>query len=168
MSHISFTVHGEPVAQGSPKIGRHGRRPVLVIDSDELAAWRRWVTLDATVAARAYDNWVTIPRQVTVRKKKIKTVARVCFDEPVIVQAVFYFKTPKCRNDGDVHYQKPDLDKLQRAIGDALTDAKIVSDDCRIVAWPACPAKFYGTPRAEISVESLAEYVRRSRSPADP
>lgn len=32
---------------------------------------------------------------------------------------------------------KPDTDKLQRAIGDALTIAKVIRDDSRIIHWDA-------------------------------
>lgn len=38
--------------------------------------------------------------------------------------------------DGDP-IEPPDLDKLVRAVGDALTDAGVWSDDAQVVAWNA-------------------------------
>ncbi|WP_269939037.1 RusA family crossover junction endodeoxyribonuclease [Arthrobacter sp. HY1533] len=52
------------------------------------------------------------------------------------VQAVGIFYMPKPRTTRfPVPMGKPDLDKLQRAVGDALTQARIISDDARIVHW---------------------------------
>ena len=48
----------------------------------------------------------------------------------------------------------PDLDKLQRALGDALTQAGILRDDALIVVWDA--AKVYGAvPEVRLTVRTL-------------
>ncbi len=165
MSYISFVVPGVPISQGSPKIGRRGKKAIILLDSEKLRAWRGLVTHEARVAARSWRHWVDVKRTKTFKGKSFKIVARCCFNEPVVVHATFYFEPPKSKAYGDVCHQKPDLDKLHRAIGDALEDADIVFDDCRIVGWPTTPAKLYGKPRVEISVESLIEYEANATPP---
>jgi Holliday junction resolvase RusA-like endonuclease len=140
---LSFTVEGTPIPQGSPKLGRHGARPVILLDSKKLRAWRRLVSFVAQNAAQRAEVPV--------------------YDEPVVVLATFYFERPK-RPRWDVKATRPDLDKLQRAIGDSLEAAKIVTDDSRIVGWPACPAKLYGAPRVEVEVVPLGEYKLNERT----
>ena len=45
----------------------------------------------------------------------------------------------------------PDLDKLQRALGDALTQAGVLRDDALIASW--APVKLYGpTPLVELTI----------------
>ena len=48
----------------------------------------------------------------------------------------------------------PDLDKLQRALGDALTQAGVLRDDALIAQWTA--AKLYGpTPLTALTVTTI-------------
>lgn len=83
----------------------------------------------------------------------------------VHVTARFVYARPKShygtgRNAGIVKpsapYYKasaPDLDKLQRALGDALTQAGILRDDALIVAWNS--AKVYGAvPEVRLTVRT--------------
>jgi crossover junction endodeoxyribonuclease RusA len=54
----------------------------------------------------------------------------------------------------------PDLDKLQRAIGDALSiDAGYIKDDAQIVEWHA--TKQYGQPSVIIRVVPLAKSYQK-------
>lgn len=71
---------------------------------------------------------------------------RTPFTVPVGVEAVFRFARPKShyRANGDLkesapywHPSSPDLDKLARALGDALTVAGVVADDRLIASWAA-------------------------------
>ena len=144
--NLHFTVPGTPVPQGSPKIGRRGPKAVLLLDSAKLAVWRERVTFEARSAAR---------------RSGLPKIKGCYFDEPMVVHARFYFAAPKRQRWPGIHATKPDLDKLQRAIGDALEDAKIVSNDSRICAWPAVPGKMYGEPRAEIYVWTVREWIRK-------
>jgi len=53
------------------------------------------------------------------------------------------------------HTGTPDLDKLQRALGDALK-GPVLRDDAQIAAWNV--SKRYGTePRAEVAIDRLTE-----------
>jgi Holliday junction resolvase RusA-like endonuclease len=142
---IMFTAHGTPVPQGSPKIGRRGSKAVLLMDSDKLRQWRRVVACAAREACRDAPK-IEVGQRLSKR--------RVVYDEPVSVCASFYFEKPNGTRFADVQASKPDLDKLQRALGDSLTDAGVVSDDCRIVRWET--AKLWGEPRVMVAVEPLS------------
>lgn len=105
-----FHVIGHPRPQGSHRLAR-GR---LINDNPDLAAWRELVALYAKIAAAGAP----------------------ALDEPVCVEATFTFLKPPTSKFGEP-IGPPDTDKLQRALGDALTDAGMVLDDSRIVSWSA-------------------------------
>lgn len=123
MDSFSFFVPGEPITEGSTRAFASGQRVVVTHDrGPELAAWRIKVAHAAEAAAEA-AYWE--PR----------------YDGPVEVWAEFRLPRPKSAPKSRKHAQtKPDLDKLQRAIGDALAPYKrpgVLRDDSRIVAWSA-------------------------------
>ena len=123
MDSFSFFVPGEPITEGSTRAFASGQRVVVTHDrGPELAAWRIKVAHTAEAAAEA-AYWE--PR----------------YDGPVEVWAEFRLPRPKSAPKSRKHAQtKPDLDKLQRAIGDALAPYKrpgVLRDDSRIVAWSA-------------------------------
>ena len=114
----SFVVLGQPVPQGSMKHVGGGR---IVSKSPKLKEWR----------------------------EKIAQVVRDQVGEPahlsaVSVTAIFIFNKPKSVKR-DQPTVPPDLDKLQRALGDAISiDAKYLNDDSQIVEWHS--QKVYGSP----------------------
>ena len=123
MDSFSFFVPGEPITEGSTRAFASGQRVVVTHDrGPEPAAWRIKVAHAAEAAAEA-AYWE--PR----------------YDGPVEVWAEFRLPRPKSAPKSRKHAQtKPDLDKLQRAIGDALAPYKrpgVLRDDSRIVAWSA-------------------------------
>ena len=123
MDSFSFFVPGEPITEGSTKAFASGQRVVVTHDrGPELDAWRIKVAHAAEAAAQA-AYWETR------------------YDGPVAVTATFLLPRPKSAPKSRKHAQmKPDLDKLQRAIGDALAPYKrpgVLRDDSRIVAWSA-------------------------------
>lgn len=86
-------------------------------------------------------------------------------DGPVKVDVLFVFPRPKShyhtgKNAGRLrfsaptyHTSVPDLDKLQRAVGDALS-AVVIRDDRQIACWSV--VKLYGdNPGAQILVRPL-------------
>ena len=119
---IDFTVSGQPRPQGSKNIYR-GR---LVESAKGLKEWREAVAKEA-----AKQNFYT--------------------DQAVEVLVHFYLERPKTvkRERPSV---KPDIDKLLRAIGDALTGT-VVKDDSQIVSVSA--KKEYGEPGARIQVVEI-------------
>jgi crossover junction endodeoxyribonuclease RusA len=134
---VSFTVHGLPISQGSknPFGGESNAK--------KLKPWR------ASIAAEAGEQMNGQPLE----------------SGPVRLYGAFYFPRPKShygtgRNAGVLkasapkHITKvPDLDKLVRAVGDALTNV-VLRDDAQIVhlyVW-----KLWGeAARCEITVERL-------------
>ena len=108
---IRFFAPGVPQGQGNHRVSRAGR---VYETNSRLSAWRDTV---ANVA----------------RMARLKHRAEP-LDEPVEVAVVFRMPRPK-RPKFDEPAVPPDLDKLQRALGDALTTSGVIADDSRIVRW---------------------------------
>lgn len=120
---ITFFVPGVPTSQGSKRIvgGRRGRGTLRVVEATKgLRAWRRAAAEMAMV----------------VRKGR-------CFDEPVWLALTFLLPRPR-KPRWEVPASAPDLDKLVRAIGDALVVGGLLANDARIVRF-ASPDGVYAT-----------------------
>lgn len=127
MNEHVFTVHGKPIGQGSMRHVGGGR----LIHSAALTAWRETV-----VKALQQEDLDTITGPVGVR---------MTFTIPLIKKPTHHL--PITRSSYD-------LDKLVRAIGDALTIAQVIEDDSRIVTLVAY--KRYGEePGVRIDLWSL-------------
>lgn len=107
-------VDGHPAQQGSK---RHVGRGVMVEMDKKLPAWR--AAIRAAVVAAGFHE--------------------LGLDFPLHVQATWYLPAPARSKFGDLPAGPPDLDKLQRALGDGLTLAGMIHDDARITRWS--PAK---------------------------
>lgn len=135
---LEFRVKGLPAPQGSKRaFVRNGRASLVEMAGASLKAWRQDVTVAAIGAMRAND-WYTL-------------------DAPVEVHIGFALARPKSRPHDDWHAVRPDIDKLCRAVLDALTTAKVWEDDSRVAdlkAWKryADPAE---GPGALIAVRAL-------------
>lgn len=119
---IDFTVRGTPTAQGSVRAFVRGNRAVVVGVSGPLSDWRHAIATEARAAMG--DTPV--------------------LTGPVVVSALFTFSRPPShlRRDGTVkpaapRYPRLDLDKLERACGDAISGGVVIADDSQIVAWHA-------------------------------
>lgn len=147
MSKLTFTVPGRPRPQGSKKpfVNKHTGRVQLVESSAHLKDWR---SLVAFVAAEKTVGWQ--------------------FSCPVGINVIFVFCRPKShfgtgRNAGVLKPGAPewpdnrgtgDLDKLVRAVADAITGPLIVDDS--LIATLAAKKVFGFPERAEITVASLS------------
>lgn len=109
---LDFFAGGTPVPQGSKNAYVRGGRAVLVDANARLKPWRALVR-EAAEEAIADAGWETL-------------------DEPCRVYLGFTMSRPR-RPRWDVPAVKPDLDKLARAVFDALTDAGVWRDDSRVV-----------------------------------
>lgn len=147
---IELIVHGIPVPQGSKVRTRWGLRE----DNPNTKPWR------ATVAAEAAAI----------------SVGKPLLTGPLHLEAVFTFPRPKGhfgtgRNAGVLKPSAktyvevtPDLDKLLRAVGDALSGVAI-RDDAQIVSVSA--RKVYGEPAcARIQVWELGRETRHESEAA--
>lgn len=140
-------VAGLPVQQGSKKLVRNRKKdgtltePRMVDDnSHRLMAWRREVAKAA--AARLPDGWTPVDSPLQV-------VLQFAMPRPA--------SAPKRRRTWPVG--RPDLDKLARAVLDALTTAQVWRDDSRVVELIA--RKDYPGPDIEQTTPGVLIAVRR-------
>ena len=70
------------------------------------------------------------------------------FDGPLFVDVTFHMPQPK-RPKYSLPAVKPDCDKLERALGDAMTTSGLIRDDARITTWHA-RKRYSDTPGIEI------------------
>lgn len=135
MTQVEFTVAGVPAPQGSKTRTKWGMRE----DNPNTRPWREAVAWEATAAMKG----------------------RKPLSGPLEMAVGFYFPRPKShfrtgKHDGELKDSapaycatKPDLDKLVRAIGDAITGV-VCRDDSQLVQVLA--AKHYGLPMASVAI----------------
>jgi Holliday junction resolvase RusA-like endonuclease len=128
---LRIVAHGEPAAQGSKKHVGSGR---MIEMSKKLPAWRAAVKVYARQAAG--PDWKPIQGAVSIAGE-------------------IRLRKPKTTKYDDYPAGAPDLDKLQRAIGDALTQAGTITDDARIIHW--CIRKVWATdlPGMDIQISEI-------------
>lgn len=145
---IRFSVYGIPVPQGSTRalVTKSGRAIVTNANSNRLALWRNDVVAAASTARG---------------------------DSPTMtgatwVDAVFYLPRPKAhyRTGANANLLRdaaparpakmPDLDKLIRAVLDALTVSGVIDDDGQVVTLNVSKRYATNTMRPGVSVVVLA------------
>lgn len=145
---ISFTVPGIAAPQGSK---RHVGRGILVESSKHVRPWRDSIAWHAREALNAER--------------------RGPFEGPVNVNVTFRLPRPKSHFRTGAHAgqlkpgaptwtaKKPDVDKLLRALLDALDTAQVFHDDSQVAAVHA--RKTYATidrpPGIDVTVTALPE-----------
>jgi crossover junction endodeoxyribonuclease RusA len=119
---LEFTVLGKTATKGSTRsmISRKTGRIVTMADNRNLGAW--------TQAAK----WAALQAGAKVALKPA----------PIVISATFQFLRPKTKASREHHTVKPDIDKLLRALLDALTGI-CYEDDSQVVNVLA--AKGYGS-----------------------
>ena len=109
--------------------------------SKELAQWRAGITQQAADAMRARGQSQLLEGPLQVRLE--------FFLQPPAGHAL---RTPRQQWQWSAPWRRPDLDKLQRAVLDALTGV-LFSDDGQVVQLAA--VKQYGQPGVHIVAEQL-------------
>jgi Holliday junction resolvase RusA-like endonuclease len=122
-------VQGLPIAQGSKNAFRRGNRIVLVESAKGLKSWRETI---AHVAKQTH---------------KVPTT------DAVTISLLFLMPAPK-KMVRRYPTTKPDLDKLTRAVLDALTGV-IYADDSQVVQIEAQKGYTYGKPGVYIAHKTL-------------
>ena len=136
---------GTPIAQGSKKAFVVGGRARLVESAAGLPAWRSQVEYAALNGLDAAG--ITGP-----------------LDGPLELTVEFRFRMPTSRRAalrrrGVAHRDRaPDLDKLQRAVYDALANAGVLTNDSRIVCVVATKREYVeGWVGADITITELED-----------
>lgn len=140
MSELRFTAYGTPRPQGSAKAFVRGNRAFITSDNAKLKPYRHTLTqvalenasqmgLATPLCARGIPVEVSILWTIAKPKSKAKRVTEIT--------------------------TKPDIDKLARAVLDALTGVGF-EDDSQVVK--ANLSKQYGTPeRTEVTVRAKTD-----------
>lgn len=132
---VRFTVPGVPATQGSMSLRYvKGKRFPVMRHPPKTVQWRNLAKLAAAHAMRG----------------------RQMFSGPAAVRVVYVLPRPPSLPKRVLWPQrKPDLDKLARALGDAMSKL-VLYDDSAIVSWRA--DKVFGDPpRTEVSVFAAVE-----------
>lgn len=140
---LEFTVIAEPIPKGSTKafIPKGWNRPVITNANPRTKAWQALV---AEAAGRALQI-------ASLEDRLVTTMA-------VRVDIVFYLPRPKSLPKSTLaHLKAPDVDKLARAVLDALTHV-CWRDDSQVVGLfvSKAYAGVNDSPRAWIRVTSVA------------
>jgi Holliday junction resolvase RusA-like endonuclease len=137
---LTITVTGLPAAQGSKAYKGHrtdrvtGRRkPILVEQSKRVTPWRNKVS-QAAVQALIDDYTDRYDEPPRGRPAPLSGAIRI----DVVFTMHKPVNAPKRRRTYPA--VSPDLDKIQRATFDALTDAKVWEDDGRVIQVTATKA----------------------------
>ena len=130
---ISFVVRGLPVSQGSHRAYVVNGRPIITTTAKGLAAWRRLVA-DVAQDYAPPELW----------------------EGPIRIDLSFGLPKPKSAPKRRRVWpdKRPDLDKLARAVFDALTHI-VFADDSQIVEFTA--SKDYGPPGVAIEIRRIVE-----------
>lgn len=141
MPELNFFVPGKPVTQGSMNPGRNGK----MFHKAALQPWRDLVWERAVEAAQ-YMGYMDDP------DNPVLPVPRI---HPVRLHCIFGFAKP-----AKPTYDFParaDVDKLCRAVGDAISVPKkgrrpIITDDDQITNWYATKIYTDNEPGADITI----------------
>ena len=131
---MKFTVLGSPIPQGSMKAftPKGWKRPILTSDNKKTKPWRQDVG------------------QICLAELHGSPAGR---GVPMRVMIAFYFERPKSVKSLAEKTTKPDIDKLARAVLDAITGIAF-EDDSQVTELFV--TKSYGNPaRAEITVTEV-------------
>lgn len=137
MRAYTVRIPGTPVPQGSSRAFVRGGRAVVTSANPRLRSWRADAAWSISEVARRDGP----------------------LEGPVHVGAVFLFPRPVSHfgrkgllpSAPMLHAQKPDLDKLLRALLDAMTEGGAIRDDSRVVSVSAYKAWTEGEPGTMVS-----------------
>ena len=113
---MKIRIYGNPAPQGSKTAIVRNGRAIMFESSKKLPEWRETVLMGATIA-RAEQGGLTILG-------------------PVTVMMTFHMPRPKSTSRKYPN-SAPDLDKLIRAVGDALQESEVLANDGQIVTLVA-------------------------------
>jgi len=150
MTRIAFTIFGDAQPQGSTRafVPAGWKRAILTSANPKLKSWRQLVTEAANVAIARYPE-----------------PDRSLMLDGVRLSIAFYMPRPKSlKKTRTAHTTKPDIDKLVRAICDALSQVVFRDDSqvCELVTMKHYAAEGK-PPRVEVVVEATAGVLPLTR-----
>lgn len=89
---------------------------------------------------------------VSTRMNQLGVAARPMFTGPVRCTVQFVYADLKSDNTRYWKSTAPDGDKLERAVWDALTNAKVWEDDARVVDWAGSKVYMNALPLSQAGV----------------
>lgn len=145
---LDVFVPGKPAPQGSKRyLGQAGGKGITVESSKAVAPWR------ADIREHARNACLS---------KRPGGITHTCYLGPIAVRLEFVMPRPKRlpkTRPTPAHTGRPDIDKLARAVLDALSSSGLWRDDAQVVDLH--PTKRYAevaeTPGCSIIVEALVE-----------
>lgn len=136
---ISFTVLGEPVAQGRPRAGKTRRGKTVLYDPEKSKDFKQYVGLIASQHAPSKLLEGPLYVQVKVYKPLLKSFSKKRTAE---AEAGLYRPVTK-----------PDVDNYAKGIKDALNKV-IWNDDSQVVEFTI--SKWYSSkPRVEVEISKV-------------
>jgi crossover junction endodeoxyribonuclease RusA len=130
---ISFQVHGLPIPQGSTRAWVVNGKPIITSSAKGLTTWRRLVA-DVAQDFAPKEPW----------------------EGPVGIELHFGIPKPKSAPKRKRVWpdKRPDLDKLTRAVLDALTYV-VFADDSQVIDIRA--SKDYGAPGVVVEIRRIVD-----------
>lgn len=130
---ISFEVHGLPIPQGSTRVWMVNGKPITTSSAKGLGSWRRLVA-DVAQNYAPKEPW----------------------NGPVGIELHFGLPKPKSAPKTRRVWpdKRPDLDKLTRAVLDALTYI-VFADDSQVIDIRA--SKDYGAPGVVVEIHRILD-----------
>lgn len=138
MPVIEFSIAGAPIPQGSKSVAMRGGKPVLMDQQDmktktqpagRLKAWKALIADKATREMSDFEYWEV-------------------WSGPIMLECVFvmprspsHFTGKGALKKGAPMVPQKDLDKLIRAVGDALSKV-VYRDDVQIISFGASTKRF--------------------------
>ena len=115
LAPLTVHVKGKPRTQGSAALG-----------IDKRTGKPRMFKRDGEAEHREAVAW-------TLRSRALASGWPLDYTGPVVLDVLFEFARPKSHNPGPHrHTYRPDIDKLQRLVLDALTQSGVIHDDCQV------------------------------------
>lgn len=150
MRELTFAVAGTPAQQGS--------KTAVVINGVP-----RLIEGASTKARKALKTW----RDAVAMAARAAASVKGCepFTGPMSVDLDFWLALPATDPYRHRHATTPDLDKLIRAVLDALTISAVISDDSRVCSITA--TKLYAregrVPGVDVTIRDLSVYEADDR-----
>ena len=131
-------IKGDPKPKGSKRAFVVKGRPVLVEGNKDTRSWEFLLAETFNAKLESVEDWIPAP-----------------FADAVEVTLVFQLRRPKAAKKRPWPHVRPDVDKLCRAVLDALVRAGVIRDDCQVVGL--CAEKRYAdVPGVQVEVRKLA------------